>query len=72
MNLPSKSRRVDIEVLTRSMNKVNMNFLQNLNSVYYVFCTYFEPGTVLGPRNIKVSDTCFLPSKRSQSSFHPS
>lgn len=45
MNLPSKNRIVDIGVFTRAMNNV-VNCLQNLNTVYYVFHIYVEPGTV--------------------------
>lgn len=45
MNLPSKNKGVDIGVFTRAMNNM-VNCLQNLNSVYYVFHTYVEPGTV--------------------------
>ena len=73
MNLArkKKKRRVDRGVLARAMNKLDMvSFLQNLNSVHYVFHTYFVPGTVLGTRHIKVSETCPLPSRRPPSRFH--
>lgn len=66
MNLPSKNRRVDIGFLTRAMYKLDMvNSLPSLNLVHYSFHTYFVPGTVLGPRHIKGSETHSLPSNHS-------
>lgn len=65
MNLPSKNRRVDTGVLTRTMNKLDTaNFLQSLHSFRYGIYTYFVPGTVLGTGHKKVSEISSLSSSR--------
>lgn len=68
VSLPGKKQKS----IYRDPHKSNQqlgcgNFLQNLDSVHYVFHTYFVSDIMRGTRHIKVSETCSLSSRRSQS-----
>lgn len=68
VSLPGKKQKS----IYRDPHKSNQqlgcgDFLQNLDSVHYVFHTYFVSDIMRGTRHIKASGTCSLSSRRSQS-----